>query len=365
VTVLAINAMIVGEGRLSGIGHYTVQLATWFAAINREIGNSYRLIVFVRAAAAHHFSGIGGVEVRVVNAGEGRVSRVLAEQVRLPRLLRREKVDAVLNPAFTGPTWGARAIVTTVHDPYFIVVPHLLPRAQQLFLSVFVPLCCRRSRHVVTTSRATLEELVARYPDLVGKVTVVPMANRLPAPLTLPVPSERGNAQPFVLLVAALTGNKNPEPLVAAVAEARKRHPGLTMVHVGSDAASWVIRRTGVSDAELAELYRQCLCVAVPSICEGFGLPLLEAQAFGAPVIASNRSALPEVGGAGAIYFDPTDPEDIAAAIDELISSPGRREALRQAGFANQAQFSWERTAREMLAIMAEPFPVSTKLQST
>lgn len=364
--IVAINAMIVERERLSGIGHYTVQLARWFAQISRERRSDYRVLVYCRPAAAHHFDGIDGVEVRAVDGRDGRVARVVAEQLVLPRLLRRDRVDAVLNPAFTGPVWGAATVVTTVHDPYFLVIPQFLPRAQRLFLRTFVPFCCRHSTRVVTTAKATMRDLERFCPDLTGKISVVPMANRLPGPSTLPdvAPASRL----FVLMVAAMTGNKNPDPLVSAIGVLRQRFPKLTLVHVGNDnegileaaiarqgAQDWVIRRHGVSDEELGSLYRQCLCVAVPSLCEGFGLPVLEAQASGAPVIASDRGALPEVGGQGALYFDPTKPAGIAEAIAELIEVPGRREALREMGFTNQQRFTWERTAREMLDILLHP----------
>jgi glycosyltransferase involved in cell wall biosynthesis len=366
VKVVAINAMIVEHGRLSGIGHYTAQLARWFARINQERGDGDRVLVYCRPAAVHHFEEIDGVEVRAVDSRGGRVARVVAEQVFLPRLLQRDKVDAVLNPAFTGPVWGVSTVVTTVHDPYFLVIPQLLPRAQRLFLRAFVPFCCRRSTRVVTTATATMRDLERFFPRLRGRISVIPMANRLPGPPTLPdVASASGL---FVLMVAAMTGNKNPGPLVAAIGELRRRYPELTLVHVGNDnegileatiahhdAQDWVISRHGVSDGELGDLYRQCLCVAVPSLCEGFGLPVLEAQAFGAPVIASNRGALPEVGGQGALYFDPTKPAGIVEAITELIEIPARRKALREAGFINQQRFTWERTAREMLNILLDP----------
>lgn len=363
--IVAINAMIVEHGRLSGIGHYTAQLARWFGRISGERGGGDRVLVYCRPAAVHHFDQIEGVEVRAVDGRDGRVARVVAEQVSLPRMLRRDKVDAVLNPAFTGPVWGAPTVVTTVHDPYFLVIPQLLPRAQRLFLRAFVPFCCRHSTRVVTTATATMRDLERFFPRLRGRISVVPMANRLPSPPALPDAAPASGL--FVLMVAAITGNKNPGPLVAAVGKLRKRYPELTLVHVGNDkegilkaviarhdAQDWVIRRHGVSDEELGDLYRQCLCVAVPSLCEGFGLPVLEAQAFGAPVIASDRAALPEVGGQGALYFDPTKPADIAEAIAKLIKTPARREALREAGFVNQQRFTWERTAREMLDILLD-----------
>jgi glycosyltransferase involved in cell wall biosynthesis len=362
-TIIAINAMIVEAGRLSGIGHYTVQLAQWFASINLEQKKYDSLLVYCRPSAAHHFVDIEGVEVRAVVGQNGRIARVLNEQLRLPRMLRRDKVYAVLNPAFTGPVRGARRIVTTVHDPYFLVVPHLLPRTQRLYLRAFVPFCCRRSTEVVTTATATMRDLLQHFPDLKGKISVVPMANRLEGRVSLPAGETASN--PFVLLVAALTRNKNPEPLVAAVGELRQRYPDLTLVHVGKDpegileaavrkhdASDWVVCRRDVSDEELGALYRQCLCVAVPSLCEGFGLPVLEAQACGAPVISSDRGALPEVGGQGALYFNPTRVAEIKAAIVQLIDIPARRNSLREMGFLNQQRFTWEKTASRMLDIL-------------
>ena len=363
-TVVAINAMILEEGRLSGIGHYTVQLATWFAKINQERGAGHRILVLCRPTALHHVATIEGVDAISVPFEGGRITRVLTEQLYLPILLRRENVGAVVNPAFTGPVRGAPTIVSTVHDLYFRVIPELLPRAQRLFLSTLVPFCCRRSTHVVTTSASTMRDLASFYPDLTNRITVIPMANRLTAPSTLPdaVTTDR---EPFVLIVAALTGNKNVDALIDAMYLVRQRHPELTLVHVGRDpdgrlakaikrhdAAKWVESRTGISDDDIVELYRRCLCVAIPSLYEGFGLPLLEAQAFGAPVIASDRSALPEVGGEGAIYVDPADPTNIADAIAMLVVSPDRREALRRIGFANQARFTWKRTAEAMLELL-------------
>lgn len=368
-TTIAINAMIVEAGRLSGIGHYTQQLALWFERLSREGTSNHRIVVLCRTGAAHHFAGMDHVDVIEVPMRGGRIARVLLEQFRLPLILRAERVDAVLNPAFTGPVRGAATIVTTVHDLYFKVVPELVPRAQRMFLAAAVPYCCRRSTRIVTTSASTMRDLERHYSDLAGKVAVVPMANRLPSPETLPPPHAPSGEAPFVLIVAALTGNKNPGPLVEAVALARRTHPHLELVHVGKDpeglladavrrigAGKWVTSHSGISDAELARFYETSLCVAIPSLYEGFGLPLLEAQAAGAPVIASDRSALPEVGGPdGAIYVDATDPSSIASAIEALLASPERRQALRVAGFANQQRFSWERTARAMFGLLLPP----------
>ena len=180
--IVAINAMIIEHGRLSGVGHYIVQLAAGFAHLIRREESGERLLVYCRPDAAHHFDYIEGIEVRPVPSNKGRVGRVRAEQVKLPRALKEDRVDALLNPAFTGPTRGASRIVTTVHDPYFLVIPEALPPGQRLFLKAAVPFCCRHSTAVVTMAVATKTKLEQCYPELAQKIAVVPLANRLPAP---------------------------------------------------------------------------------------------------------------------------------------------------------------------------------------
>jgi glycosyltransferase involved in cell wall biosynthesis len=112
-----------------------------------------------------------------------------------------------------------------------------------------------------------------------------------------------------------------------------------------------VVRFAGaVADAELPALYGGALAFAFPSLWEGFGLPALEAMASGAPVVASNRGALPEVTAGAALLVEPT-PRPLAAALEQLLTDPALRERLRQAGLVRAAQFSWERTARETLGV--------------
>ena len=113
-SILAINGMILNAGRLSGIGHYIVQLATNFARFNRESESFERILVLCNEGALHHFAGIEGIEFIPLRAKGGRISRVLVEQLYLPWILRHVDVTAFFNPSFTGPMWGVGAIVTTV-----------------------------------------------------------------------------------------------------------------------------------------------------------------------------------------------------------------------------------------------------------
>jgi len=112
-----------------------------------------------------------------------------------------------------------------------------------------------------------------------------------------------------------------------------------------------VIRLGYLSDAELTAMYSLADCYLYPSIYEGFGLPILEAQACGCPVITSIVSSCPEVAGNSALLVDPRDPASIAAAMKRIVSEPALKDDLRKKGFVNCARFSWKRAAEEMVAL--------------
>jgi glycosyltransferase involved in cell wall biosynthesis len=222
----------------------------------------------------------------------------------------------------------------------------------------------RRSQGLWCISHATADELVARQPEARPKIEVVPLGvspelARGGAGDGLPAPG-------FVLAVGTLEPRKNLPRLVSAYSslsgELQAAHP---LVVVG--ARGW---RTGetlsaleslgsrgvllgeVSDAELAELYRRCAVFCYPSLGEGFGLPVLEAMAAGAAVLTSEDSSLPEVGGDAVEYADPRSVASIARALERLLRSPDRRAELTTRARERARQFSWDRTAERVLALL-------------
>ena len=118
-----------------------------------------------------------------------------------------------------------------------------------------------------------------------------------------------------------------------------------------SPARSDVIFPGWVEDSDLPAIYAGASAVAFPSEFEGFGLPVLEGMACGAPVVCSNSSSLPEIAGDAALLVDPADTGAIAAALRRVLSEPALAEELRRSGYRRAAQFSWERAARETLAV--------------
>jgi glycosyltransferase involved in cell wall biosynthesis len=201
---------------------------------------------------------------------------------------------------------------------------------------------------VITISEFTKGEVMELLDVPEERIRVIPLASRDEFG-----PEGSAAEGDYVLAVGTLEPRKN----LARLAEAANR-AGLELRVVGARGWGGVqadgagVRWLGhVPDAELAELYRGALCVAYPSVYEGFGLPVLEAMACGAPVVTSRGSATEEVADGAAVLVDPSDPEAIAAGLAEAIS---RRDELARLGRERAARFSWERVADETVAVYEE-----------
>jgi len=174
---------------------------------------------------------------------------------------------------------------------------------------------------------------------------------------------------PFILFVGGAEPRKNHTLLFEAFSQSAKLVKSFSIVAVGeveSRGASLVrtARELGISDSvccpgyvsveDLRMLYAHAECFVFPSLYEGFGIPLLDAMACGAPVIAGSRSALPEVAGDAALYVDPQDSEELGAELERLVSDRALQEQLRNKGFERVKQFTWDRAAQETLALYRE-----------
>jgi len=272
--------------------------------------------------------------------------------------------DVLLSTNSYLPAWFARVPVAPMVFDMVAFDPALRPqRRSGVIERATLRPAVARSAALIAISQATADDLVARYPAARGRTVVAPLA-AAPAladpAATLPdgVP-ESG----FILAVGTLEPRKNLPRLVAAYRRLpvtlRDAHPLVVTGRPGWDTGETVAAldslgsraiRTGfVPDEQLALLYRRCALFAYPSLGEGFGLPVLEAMAAGAPVLTSDRSSLPEVGGDAAAYCDPTDERAIAAALQALLGDPARRAQLAAAGPLRAAEFSWDETARIVL----------------
>jgi len=256
--------------------------------------------------------------------------------------------------------------VATVYDLTPFRKDIVLPRGAA-FERVTLPLAARRAVRLVAISAATRDDLVARFPRTAAKTSVVELAaDAAFAADGPPVARRYGLEKPYVLALGTLEPRKNLSRLIEAFAgleaSLRDAHE-LVLVggsgwHTGAIDASIarhrdLVRPLGhVPDADLPGLYREAALFAYPSLFEGFGLPVLEAMAAGTAVLTSNVSSLPEVGGEAVRYVDPLDVDAIRAALEALLRDPVERSRLADAGRERARSFSWDRTARETLAVV-------------
>ncbi|HEX6258190.1 MAG TPA: glycosyltransferase family 1 protein [Candidatus Saccharimonadales bacterium] len=287
----------------------------------------------------------------------------LEEQVGFAKFLYNLDADLVHFCMPQQPLLYLRPHVTTIHDLTLLNTYNsdknwLVYHLKQLVGRAVFFVIGHSSRHIIAISNFTNRAYrnFAKIPAT--KITTIYEASDIPAgkktPMQLPY-------KEFILYVGQQSDYKNIKRLMQAHQQLLATHPDLGLVLVGSknEAAqrneAWAKARnfknitfTGfVSNEELAWLYSECGTYAFPSLMEGFGLPSLEAMAFGAPVTSSNATCLPEINGDAAHYFDPTDVDDMANKIGQVLTNSTLRARLVAAGKKQIKKYSWHTCAKQ------------------
>jgi glycosyltransferase involved in cell wall biosynthesis len=288
-------------------------------------------------------------EVRRLSfGGAGRVSTLLREAAWYPFLIPRGGLDVLHCPTYRGPLRSRVPVVVTVHDLAVFRHPETFNRWTRTYSPLVVPRVLAVAARVIAVSEFTRRELVDILGVPVEKIRVVP--NGVERAFEPEGAAAEGD---YVLAVGTLEPRKNLPRLVEAArrADVELRVVGARGwgdVQVEGNGVRWLGE---VSDEELARLYRGALCLAYPSLYEGFGIPVLEAMACGTPVVTSAGGATEEVAAGAAVLVDPLDPQSIAAGIEQ---ASGRREELRREGLERAKRFTWADAARATAEVYRE-----------
>jgi glycosyltransferase involved in cell wall biosynthesis len=285
---------------------------------------------------------------RLSFGGAGRASTLARELVWYPAVLPWADVDVLHCPTYLGPLRSRVPLVVTVHDLAVFRHPEAFNRWTRTYSRRIVPRVARAAARVIAVSEFTRGELVELLGVPYDRIRVIP--NGVEGEFAPDGPSADGD---YVLAVGTLEPRKNLERLAAAArsAEVELRVVGARGwgdVRVEGNGVRWLGE---VPDAELARLYRGALCLAYPSLYEGFGIPVLEAMACGTPVVTSAGGATEEVAGGAAVLVDPLDPAAIAGGIEQAV---GRRDELRRRGLERAGRFTWADAARATEAVYRE-----------
>ena len=326
----------------AGKGHARTQRHA-VEALARVAG--VELVAFVRSAEAAALLPLGTVVVRERPS-------ILWEQLGLP--LRARGLDAVLTLSDRlsvlpqPPT-----VVWLFESPAHRIAQNrragagAYQRGADRLTEALWPRSLRHAAHVCFGSRATAAEVVAELPELDGRTSVVypglaPGFSPGPAP-------DRGR---YVFHLGSTDPRDNTHTAIEAcrLAGVRLLVAGGVRINAGGADVELLGR---VSDEELVGLYRGAAAYLDPTLYEGFGYGVLEAMACGAPVVASDRTSIPEVAGDAGLLCDPESPEALATALRRVLDEPGLAEELRSRGFERARRFTWSATAEALHAALA------------
>ncbi len=257
----------------------------------------------------------------------------------------------------------------TVHDLIFHLFPEHHKRLNRWYLNAALPLYCHRADKIICVSEHSKADLIRIWDIDSKKVHVVYEAAD---PRFRPVEEERisairhryGLPERYLLTVGTIEPRKNLKRLLDALALLRQQGKKINLVIVGKTGWLYddffaklesfqyrdaVVCAGFVPDPDLPAVYSGAVLTALPSVYEGFGLPILESMACGTPVVTSRAASLPELGADAVRYFDPLDSNDMADAVGEVWINAELRRDMVERGFRQAAQFSWERTAEQTL----------------
>jgi glycosyltransferase involved in cell wall biosynthesis len=347
----------------TGIGRYTAELC------NNLCLRGVEVFCYLPGALSVAYSLDRRIKVRVRAVKKsGETAKIVWSQTSLPALAARDSVDLLWGASHRLPWFLPRKIarVVTIHDLVWRKYPQTMRKSTRWAERLFVPAAVHAADQIIADSRSTETDLLEAFPRSRDKISVVyPGAG---------IGNDKhsnsddclaclGIKRSFFLFVGTLEPRKNLKRLVSAYGllspEMRQK---AQMVIVGGQGwgglqlCQWIRSRglvddvllTGyVTDEQLSALYAAARFLAMPSLYEGFGFPVLESMSRGTPALVSNVSSLPEICGDAAVMVDPLDETSIAKGLNGLISGPQRDDLARRAK-PQASKFSWEKAAAEV-----------------
>ena len=345
---IGINALYLVPG---GVGGTEIYLRSLVEALD-ELDTPHTFIVYTNLETGPLGRNPAVLPVR----GASRPARILFEQVRLPAILRRHRIDALLNPGFTAPVFAPCPQVTVFHDLQHKRHPEYFRWFDLPFWNLFLALSIRRSRRIITVSRTTLEDLRRFYGLAEERIDVV---HHGVDPQFFEI-GERHEDGGFLLCPSTTHPHKNHLRLLRVFSELRRHDANLRLVLTGVRGFAAKEVERGVEDLglrdcvdllgwvsreRLYEAYRCARAFVYPSTFEGFGMPPLEALAAGLPAALSDIEPIRSLCAGAARFFDPHSDESLHAALEAVLFDQAERKRLRAAGPILASAFTWGRAA--------------------
>lgn len=363
---IAVNTIFLQNGQLEGYGHYAHEILSRMVKQHPE----HEFIFLFDRAYDQKFVYAENITPLVVPPqARHPFAFKYWYDVAAPMALRRKKADVWLQPFGFASLTTAIPQVLLVHDLAFRHYPQFLPWYHRHYYQLFTAAFLKKARTVVTVSDFTRSDILEKYPVSAEKIKVVKGAARnIFTPISWQekeeVKQNYSDGTEYFLFTGGIHPRKNLLNLLKAFSLFKKwQHSNMKLLVVGRLAWNYddvleklktykyrkdVVLLDYQPDEQLARITAAAYALVYPSYFEGFGLPLLEAMQSGVPVITSNTSSMPEVGGNAALYADPTDPDAIAKHMLHIYRDESLRSRLVEAGKEQAARFSWDDAAEQL-----------------
>ncbi|MCH2112120.1 MAG: glycosyltransferase family 4 protein [Planctomycetes bacterium] len=370
--VIDASAMALRQSMKAGIYRYGKQLLTH---LPEALPEGWELNTFFHFFRQRH---VAGMKETIAQCGDlpnicSRVHPSLTKLFRVPTESLCGPMDLLHGPFDRVGATRKAARVVSIHDLAFLRAPAGLPRKWVEELKHTVPQSAKRAHAILTASEFSKSDIVEWLRVPAERVHVVPHGVteglRPPADSVLDQKRllQRYDIQPgYILYLGTLQPNKNIENLCSAFQHLRRGGFRGQLVLAGREGwlfeSMWkqihdrgddenVIRTGFVEEEDIPRLYGSCACFALVSVLEGFGIPIIEAMACGAPVVVADSCSLPEVAGGAGVLADPWNPKSIAEALEEAMASGEEQTKRKKLGFERAARFTWNQSAQGHVAM--------------
>lgn len=288
----------------------------------------------------------------------GKYTGYIWEQYELPHYLRKNGSPLLINLCNLAPV-AYKNKISTIHDITFVKYPKDYPIRMRWIYNILIPFILKTSSKIVTVSNFSKDEISDYYKISKDRISVV--YNAVNASFS-PKRNEQMLREKYILAFASTGENKNFEMIMSSFLEVTEQCKNLKLYIVGEchrdrkyavyKKCKNIIFKGRVNDDELISLYSNAIVFLYPSLYEGFGIPVIEAQTCGCPVIASNVSTFPEIVGTSALCLEPHNRKSFVNAIISLCNDVELRDKYIKLGFENVSRFSWQKSGEELIRII-------------
>jgi len=372
--IIGIDGNEANVERRVGVSEFAYELLRNFYELRKNGETEHKFVIYLKKGPLHHMPNEESwFRYKIVRPGPLWTQFALPLALALPL----NRPDVFFSPTHYAPRFARIPRVISIMDLAFLLYPDTFNKDDLYQLVNWTKYSVNKSKKVISISKSTKNDIISRYAQKSDKVKVVypgiKFKEVVKENLVKRISEKRKVMKKYniegkyLLFVSTLQPRKNLERLIEAFAKIKQNEKNLKLVVVGKKGWKYkeilrapekfnveqeVLFLDFVPDEDLATLYKNAELFVMPSLYEGFGLPILEAMKNGCPVATSDISSLPEAGGDAAAYFDPKSAEDMASVILSVLGDKKKRSIMIEEGYKQVKKFSWEKSAKEVLSVL-------------